>query len=97
MRASVKRDYKLRKKFLERESQYNKLQSLFQNRYLDGEARESVRLHLAKKGGLLVKVQNRCVISGRSRGTLRKYKVSRINFKELASKGFLVGIKKSSW
>lgn len=43
------------------------------------------------------RLHNRCEITGRPRGYLRKFKMSRIAFRELAHKGHLPGIKKSSW
>lgn len=43
------------------------------------------------------RLHSRCEISGRPRGYLRKFKVSRIVFRELAHKGQIPGVKKSSW
>ncbi|MFC0274719.1 30S ribosomal protein S14 [Metabacillus herbersteinensis] len=43
------------------------------------------------------RLHNRCEVTGRPRGNLRKFKISRIAFRELAHKGQLPGIKKSSW
>ena len=40
---------------------------------------------------------NRCQITGRSRGVLRKFKVSRIMLRELALAGKIPGLKKASW
>jgi small subunit ribosomal protein S14 len=40
---------------------------------------------------------NRCQLTGRSRGTLRKFKVSRIMLRELALAGKIPGLKKASW
>jgi small subunit ribosomal protein S14 len=40
---------------------------------------------------------NRCLLSGRPRGYMRKFKLSRIAFRELALEGKLPGVKKSSW
>jgi small subunit ribosomal protein S14 len=40
---------------------------------------------------------NRCLITGRSRGFLRKFKVSRIMLRELALAGKIPGLKKASW
>ncbi|MDD3066261.1 MAG: type Z 30S ribosomal protein S14 [Candidatus Gracilibacteria bacterium] len=40
---------------------------------------------------------NRCRVCGRNRGYMRKFEMCRICFRELASKGEIVGIKKSSW
>ena len=44
-----------------------------------------------------VRVRNRCCITGRSRGYMRGFGVSRIVFREEARKGNLPGIRKSSW
>ena len=44
-----------------------------------------------------VRVQNRCIITGRARGVHRKFKLSRISIRELASSGKLTGVTKSSW
>lgn len=41
--------------------------------------------------------KNRDVLSGRPRGYMRKFGLSRINFREKASKGEIPGITKSSW
>jgi len=43
------------------------------------------------------RLHNRCEVTGRPRGYLRKFKLSRIAFRELAHKGQLPGVKKSSW
>jgi small subunit ribosomal protein S14 len=44
-----------------------------------------------------VRVKNRCNITGRSRGFLRAFGLSRIKFRELANEGKIPGIKKASW
>jgi small subunit ribosomal protein S14 len=43
------------------------------------------------------RVKNRCAVSGRSRGYLRAFGLSRIVFRELAREGKIPGVKKSSW
>lgn len=43
------------------------------------------------------RIRNRCIVTGRSRGVLRQFRISRIVFRDLAWKGLLAGIKKSSW
>ncbi|MFN2746795.1 MULTISPECIES: 30S ribosomal protein S14 [Bacillus] len=43
------------------------------------------------------RLHNRCEITGRPRGYMRKFNMSRIAFRELAYKGHLPGVKKSSW
>lgn len=44
-----------------------------------------------------VRVKNRCAVSGRSRGFMRLFGLSRIQFREMARRGEIPGIKKSSW
>ncbi|WP_400163956.1 30S ribosomal protein S14 [Brevibacillus sp. TJ4] len=44
-----------------------------------------------------IRLHNRCEVTGRPRGYLRTFKMSRIAFRELAYKGQIPGIKKSSW
>ena len=44
-----------------------------------------------------VRVKNRCFITGRGRGYIRAFGMSRICLREQASKGYLPGIRKSSW
>ena len=49
------------------------------------------------KNSSAVRLRNRCSITGRPRAYLRKYGVSRITFRELASQGKIPGVTKSSW
>jgi len=44
-----------------------------------------------------VRIRNRCELSGRPRGFYRKFKLSRIALRELASSGQIPGVIKSSW
>ncbi|HQP89394.1 MAG TPA: 30S ribosomal protein S14 [Bacteroidales bacterium] len=44
-----------------------------------------------------VRMRNRCALSGRPRGYIRYFGISRIDFRELASKGMIPGVKKASW
>lgn len=44
-----------------------------------------------------IQIKNRCVISSRSRGVYRFFKLSRIKLREYALQGVLYGITKSSW
>lgn len=43
------------------------------------------------------RLKNRCEVTGRPRGFMRKFKMSRIAFREYAHKGQIPGVKKSSW
>ncbi len=44
-----------------------------------------------------VRLHNRCVMTGRARGNYRKFGVSRLVFREMALRGEIPGIRKSSW
>jgi small subunit ribosomal protein S14 len=44
-----------------------------------------------------IRLRNRCMMTGRPRGYISKFGVSRLVFRELALKGEIPGIKKASW
>lgn len=44
-----------------------------------------------------VRLHNRCSLTGRPKGYMRQFGVSRITFREMASSGLIPGIKKASW
>lgn len=56
-----------------------------------------LKLGLKPKPGQAVRMYNRCGKCGRVRGYMRKFDLCRICFRELARKGAIMGIKKSSW
>ncbi|OIQ15757.1 MAG: 30S ribosomal protein S14 [Bacteriovorax sp. MedPE-SWde] len=56
-----------------------------------------VKLQQLPKNSAKVRVRNRCELTGRSRGVYSKFKLSRIAFRELALRGMIPGVTKSSW
>jgi len=44
-----------------------------------------------------IRIRNRCKLTGRPRGYMRQFGISRIVFREMASQGLLPGVKKASW
>ncbi len=44
-----------------------------------------------------VRKHNRCKLTGRPRGYMRQFGVSRVTFRELANQGLIPGVKKASW
>jgi len=44
-----------------------------------------------------VRLHNRCGITGRPKGYMRQFGVSRVTFRELASNGLIPGVRKASW
>ena len=54
-------------------------------------------LNKLPKNSSPTRLKNRCELTGRPRGYMRKFNMSRIAFRELAHKGQLPGVKKASW
>lgn len=63
------------------------------------ESREAARVGLQKlpRNASPVRLRNRDAIDGRPRGVLSKYGISRVRFRDMAHRGELPGITKSSW
>lgn len=49
------------------------------------------------KNSSKVRLRNRCALTGRGRGYIRMFGISRIKFRDLASEGKIPGVTKSSW
>jgi len=56
-----------------------------------------IKLQKMPRDGSPIRVRNRCSQTGRSRGYLRKFGISRIALRELALQGQIPGVVKSSW
>jgi small subunit ribosomal protein S14 len=54
-------------------------------------------LQLLPKNASPVRLHNRCKLTGRPRGYIRTFGVSRVLFREMANKGLIPGVKKASW
>jgi small subunit ribosomal protein S14 len=61
------------------------------------EAGDYVGLRKLPRDASPTRLKNRCAVTGRSRGYLRAFGVSRIVMREKTHAGFLPGVKKSSW
>ena len=44
-----------------------------------------------------IRLHNRCKMTGRPKGYMRQFGISRTQFREMASKGLIPGVKKASW
>ena len=75
------------------------LKKIINNKKLPLEERFKAQLKLAKlpKNSAKNRIRNRCEITGRPHGVYRKLKISRIALRDLASKGRIPGMTKSSW
>ncbi len=75
------------------------LRNIARDESLPPEERFAARLKLAKlpRNSAPSRVRNRCSLSGRPRGFYRKFRLSRIAVRDLASNGRIPGMVKSSW
>ncbi len=60
-------------------------------------AGDYVGLQKLPKNASPVRLHNRCQLTGRPKGYMRQFGISRINFREMALNGLIPGIKKASW
>ena len=60
-------------------------------------ARKSMFEKMKKTPKFEVRRHNRCSLCGRPRGYLRKFRICRICFRNLAAKGEIPGVRKASW
>ena len=89
-----------RKKLVEKQAaKYAKLKAIANDESRDETERLIARLKMAElpRNGNPTRVRNRCQITGRSRAYYRKFRLSRIMLRELANKGLIPGVVKSSW
>ena len=91
-----KRRARMAKRFAGRRA---KLKKIARDRNVSMEERFAATLKLAElpRNSALIRVRNRCEITGRPRAVYRKHRLSRIALRELGSKGLIPGLVKSSW
>jgi small subunit ribosomal protein S14 len=78
---------------------YAKLKAVADNETLDETERLMARLKMAElpRNANPTRVRNRCNTTGRPRGYYRKFGLCRIELRDLANKGLIPGVTKSSW
>jgi small subunit ribosomal protein S14 len=89
-----------RKKLSERSLPLRKeLRAKVKNEKLSDDERYEAQLKLQKlpRNSCENRVRNRCELTGRPRGYYRAFGLSRIQFRELALRGMIPGVTKSSW
>ena len=76
-----------------------RLKAIARDESQEPEVRFNARLQLAQmpRNSSKTRLRNRCELTGRPRGFYRRFKLSRIAVRELASHGLLPGVTKSSW
>ena len=75
------------------------LKKIIKNKKLPLAERFAAQLKIAKlpRNSAKIRIRNRCEITGRPHGVYRKLRISRIALRDLASKGKIPGMTKSSW
>ncbi|MDR2970527.1 MAG: 30S ribosomal protein S14 [Bacteroidales bacterium] len=65
----------------------------------DYEAKEAAIIALQKlpPNSNPIRLHNRCKLTGRPKGFIRQFGISRINFREMANQGLIPGVRKASW
>ncbi len=61
------------------------------------EAGDFEGLQKLPKNSSPVRLHNRCKLTGRPKGYMRQFGISRVKFREMASSGLIPGVKKASW
>jgi len=91
---------KNREKMVKRDAEKRAaLKAIVMNRELPFEERleAQIKLSALPRNGAKNRVRARCELTGRARGTYRKFKLSRIKLRELGSVGAIPGMTKASW
>ena len=97
--SSINKNERRKKLVLKNAAKYAKLRAIADDESRDETERLMARLKMAElpRNGNPTRVRNRCEITGRSRAYYRKFRLSRIMLRELANKGLIPGVTKSSW
>ena len=97
--SAVERDKKRRRMADRVASRRKALKELVRDRDLAPEDRFAAQLKLAElpRNSSKTRIRNRCELTGRPRAYYRKFRISRIMLRELASQGQIPGVTKSSW
>ena len=87
-------------KLVEKYAQKRKeLKSIISNPNTPIEEREGAVIKLDKlpKSSSAIRIRNRCFITGRPRGVISRFQLSRLSFREMALNGEIPGVTKASW
>lgn len=98
-KSSIEKD-KRRRRIVERHAEKRKmLKEIIRSPKSSDEAREKAqdRLNRMPRDSAPCRLRNRCQLTGRARGYLRQFGLSRLAFRELASMGMIPGVTKASW
>ena len=97
--SSIQKNINRRRLVKKYENRRVKLKDLVMKKDLSLEDRLKIqsKLNDLPRNSAKIRVRNRCLLTGRTRGTYRKFGLSRIKIRELSMSGTLPGVVKSSW
>jgi small subunit ribosomal protein S14 len=95
----IQRELKREKLVAKHAKKYSELKSVANDAAKSDEERYAARLELQKlpRNAYPTRLRNRCELTGRPRGTFRKFGLARSKIRELAFKGDIPGVIKASW
>ncbi|WP_025899902.1 30S ribosomal protein S14 [Sneathiella glossodoripedis] len=98
-KSAVERDLKRRRLVEKYSAKRTALKAIINDENVPQDERFAARLKLAElpRNSSRTRVRNRCELTGRPRGVYRKFKLSRIGLRDMASAGQIPGVVKSSW
>ena len=97
--SSVNKNEKRKKLVKAYAGKYARLKAIANDESKDDGERLMARLKMAglPRNANPTRVRNRCEITGRPRGYYRKFRLCRVQLRDLANKGLIPGVTKSSW
>ncbi len=97
--SSINKNERRKKLVKKYANKYAKLKAIADDNSLDESERLIARLKLAEipRNGNPTRVRNRCTTTGRPRAYYRKFGLCRVELRDLANKGLIPGVTKSSW
>ena len=98
-KSMIAREVKREKLVKQYASQRAALKAIINDKEKPVEERFKATLQLAKlpRNSSAVRLHNRCQLTGRPRGYMRQFGLSRVTFREMALEGKIPGVKKASW
>ena len=97
--SSINKNERRKKLVQQYASKYAKLKAVANDKSKDDTERMIARLKMAElpRNANPTRVRNRCEVTGRPRAYYRKFRLCRIQLRDLANKGLIPGVTKSSW
>jgi small subunit ribosomal protein S14 len=97
--SSINKNERRKKLVKKYAGKYAKLKAIAADTSLDDSERLIARLKMAEvpRNGNPTRIRNRCELTGRPRAYYRKFRLCRVQLRDLANKGLIPGVTKSSW